>query len=49
MKTLTKLVQSKYNKHLKEVLTVLSPAEQQSGDIAASTGWALRGDGAPEE
>lgn len=47
MRTLTKLVSSKYNKRFKKVLTVVSPAEKQSGDTTASSCLELSGNWAP--
>lgn len=47
MRTLTKLVSSKYNKCFKKALTVVNPAEKQSGDTAASSRLELSGNWAP--
>lgn len=41
LKILTIFLQSKYNKHFKEVLTVVNPVEKGSGDIAAGSGLVL--------
>lgn len=47
MRTLTKLVSSKYNKCFKKALTVVNPAEKQSGDTLASSRLELSGNWAP--